>query len=207
MKKSIFPLFLLFSVCAYSQDSLLSNQRFFSLGLSSGYGNYPGNNFIAKTYNPNTPFRVDMQFNVYKNVGFGIYYKHSESTLKTTEYVGNSIHGKFGSFGFYLCYYWNVEKKWLINPKVGVGTFQVKNQLAQDDPYDSSTYTYKTRGGVYTISTDINYFVFKWMSLFANLAYNYIDLGGINASTANGTSYVASNEFDMLVGLKVWLRR
>ena len=197
---------LFISSSIYSQKPFNAYYGSLAVGLSSGFGFFGGNNFIAKSYNSNNPSTFDLQFHLYKNYGFGFQYQHGESSLKSTEYVGNSSVGKFGRAGVYGCYYGKLGNKFLIVPRLGTGFIRLRNILDNSANINNGSYDYKTWGNFYTVSTDVNYFVTKGLSLFTNLDYSYLDFKGVNASTANGVSYNSCNYFGVQLGVKLWAR-
>lgn len=200
----IIILFISSSIC--SQKPFNTYKGSLAIGLSSGFGFYDGNNFIAKSYRSNNPVTFDLQFHLYKNYGFGCLYQHSESSLKSNEYVGNSSFGKFGRMGAYGCYYGKGGNKFLIVPKLGAGYLRLRNILDNSISLNNGSYDYKTWGSYYSISSDVDYFVTKELSVFVNVEYSYLDFNGVHASTANGVSYNSSNFYGVQLGVKFWAR-
>ena len=190
----------------YSQKPFNTYKGSFAIGMSTGFSSFQGNNFIAKSYNSNNPSTIDLQFQLYKNYGFGCQYQHSYSSLKSTEYVGNSSVGKFGRAGVYASYYSKLGNKLLIVPKLGIGYIRLRNFLDNSANVNNGTYDYKTWGDYYSVSTDLNYFVTKGLSLFTNLDYSYLNFDGVHASTANGISYNSCNNFGIQLGVKFWAK-
>jgi hypothetical protein len=126
MKKSLVLSFLFLSSFIHSQNTKTHFDKLVSFGFSIGFKTYMGNNFIAKTYNDSYSVATGSSVNIYKNFGAGFYFKKNSASLETTQYVGNSAKGTFLEWGFYACYYTQLNKKWLFVPKIGIATFNLK---------------------------------------------------------------------------------
>jgi hypothetical protein len=202
MKKSLVLSFLFLSCFMYSQNTESHFDKLVSFEFSMGFKSYLGNNFIAKTYNNSFPVATGSSVNIYRKLGVGFYFKKNSASLETTQYVGNSAKGTFIEWGFYACYYAQLNKKWLFIPKIGIATFNLKNELY---PYlYSSKKTYYTTGTTYFIAPEINYFLHNNISLFSSIGYGIIDLSKVKASSSLDTNYTSSNQLDLEVGLRFW---
>ena len=198
---------LLITSATYSQKPI--NAKYngtMAIGVSSGMGLFSGNNFIAKSYNTNYPISINVQFHLYKNIGIGFLYQHSNASLKSTEYVGLSTVGKFGRFGSFVGYYGKLGNKFLIEPKIGMGILRIRNILDNSFYLSNGSYDYKTWGNYTSFSTDFDYFINKNLSLFANVDYSYLAFPDVHASTETGVSYHSSNLYGVQLGVKFWAR-
>jgi hypothetical protein len=204
MKKIIIIPLVFCCITAFTQQNNKPVNKFFSIGISKGYNTFLGNNFLAKTYNSGSPIFLDLHFLVYKNLGIGCYYRHSKSSLKSTDYVGLSTAGNFGSTSLYMCYYLKLSNKIVLMPKIGIAAWGLQNELKGD--YGVS-YDYTTNGSYYSASSDINYFIGKHFSVFANAEYDFLDLRNVNANTSVGTSYNSSNQVNIQFGIRIWDRK
>ena len=206
MKIIILIIILFVSHSVYAQKAINSYKESLSVGVSTGFSTFSGNNFIAKSYNSNIPLTFYLQFPVYSNIGVGFLYQDSRSSLKSTEYVGNSSAGYFNRMGTFGCYYGKLGKRFLVMPMMGVGFLRLKNVLDNSLNLNNGSYRYKTNGTYYSVSTDLHYFLNKHVSVFTNVEYSYLDFSGVNASTQNGVSYNSANFYGVQLGVKVWTR-
>lgn len=211
MKKITLIALLLFGVFSYGQEPTENkteevkpeSKKVFSLGLSTGYKFFLGDNFLAETYKNKAPFYIDARLNLKKNIGFGIYYSFNNADVKTTKFVGNSTEGNFKEWGFYGAYFLKINNDITLVPRIGVSTFLLRNKL-RDESINGS-YDYYTEGTTYFIAPEINYFIVPELSLFLNVQYNYISMPDVRASNILGTNYNSSNELFFGFGLNVWL--
>lgn len=210
MKRVLIITLLFFALFSFAQEPTENqkeevtkeSKKVFSFGLSTGYKTFLGNNFLAKTYTNNLPLCIDARFNIYKSFGLGVYYSFNSASLKTTEYVGNSVEANFKEWGFYVAYFMPITKKILFVPRIGIGTFSMKNKL-NDETFNSG-FDYYTTGTTYFIAPEIDYFLTPDISLLLNLEYGYIALPNVKASDALGTNYDSSSELFIGVGINFW---
>jgi hypothetical protein len=203
VKKIVFTAILIFAQVTFAQNKEINFDHLTSYGISSGNKIFIDNNFLAKSYTNNPPFCIDLRFYVHNNFGGGVYYRRNTAALKTKQYVGNSTHAVFKDWGFYACYFMQLEKKWLFIPKIGIATLNLKNQLHND--FDDSKYDYSTNGTTYFIAPEIHYFFHNNISVFSSLEYGFIDLSDVKASSALDTSYKSSVQLIMEAGVRFWL--
>ena len=202
---------LLFAVFSFGQEHTETqkeevkpeSKKVFSLGFSTGYKFFLGDNFLAETYKNKLPLYIDARLNLKKNIGFGVYYSYNNATIKTTKFVGDSAEGNFKEWGFYGAYFLKINNEITIVPRIGISTFLLKNKL-RDESINRS-YDYYTEGTTYFIAPEINYFFAPEISLFLNVQYNYISMPDVRASSISGTNYNSSNELFLGFGLNVWL--
>ncbi len=201
MKKFIF--FAAFFLCSFvhAQNSGFNPKA--SFGISTGSVSLIGNNFIAKTYDSKTPFKLDVNVNIVHNLGLGIDFGQWNGNIKTTDYVGNSTNGKFTNWGYYLHYYYQPSDKWIFVPKIGLGNFWVKNTLDNVENIDKSDHYYLSKGNSIFLAPEVNYLPIKNLAIFAHLQYQSTKMK-VNGAAQTGTNYNNSKLLSIDIGIRLW---
>jgi hypothetical protein len=202
MKKVFFIFIVLICSVSYSQNDTYNFNHHGSFAIATGYKTFFGNNFLARTYLNNPVIAFDFNCKIYKDYGAGLFFSKHSASIKTTQYIGNSVSGDFLNWGFYVCYYKQINQKWGVVPKVGIATFRLINKLY--DGYSNYSYPYYTSGSSYFVAPEINYFVNKSISCFVKPEYDYIDLTDLRASSSLDTDYNTAHQFEVQVGIRLW---
>ena len=195
MRHILLVIIFLLSTNMFTQN----NRRFSGIGLASGNKSFYGDNFLAKTYFNSLMVSIDLRGEIYAKFGAGVTFRNSNAKLKTNQYVGNSINGNIKEWSFYITYNQQISKKWLFVPKLGIATFQLRNQFSK-----SLSYSYYTNGTTYFVAPEIHYLIHENISLFSNVDYGFIDFSRVDASSSL-TNYKSSTQLNIEFGIKFWL--
>ncbi|TAH03878.1 MAG: hypothetical protein EAZ15_01625 [Sphingobacteriales bacterium] len=188
------------TVC-FAQNSKIANDEQSSFGIFTSYRTFVGDNFLAKSYNNYPTFGMQFSLNVYKKFNVGAFYRYNQAKIISTQYVGNTQNSSVSDFGVFLSYSKKLSNKWLFIPKIGIGGFNLKNQIIDNRSYER--FRYYTFGSVFFIAPEINYFINKDLIAFTVVDYGFVDFTGITASKAAGTNYNAANQLNFALGIKV----
>ena len=195
MRHILFVIIFFLSTNMFSQN----DRTFLGGGLASGNKSFIGDNFLTKTYSNSLVVSINISGEIYAKFGAGVTFRNSNAKLKTNQYVGNSINGNIKEWSFYTTYNHQISKKWLFVPKLGIATFQLRNQFSK-----SLSYSYYTNGTTYFVAPEIHYLIHENISLFSNVDYGFINLSRVHSSSSL-TNYKSSTQLNIEFGIKFWL--
>ena len=194
--KSLFYLFLFFSVTAWSQknDELGFKLRP-ELSISIINQSFFGDNYLSKGHKKPT-FGGLFKLNLlsYNQLYLGFEFEKNTSKVEDFSIGGNIDKTKMNSFRGLLSYRIKASDKFIFDPQIKYGIVELRQE-------NGSKYYGNQEGNMLGIGFDAIYKFSKVFSLFSNIGYNYYRLN-VNTTPEFENYFNHSHSFNISVGLK-----
>jgi len=189
MNKIFNFLFLLISLCGFSQvkDSITENKL--EIGISIKKDFYSGANFINESLQPQLNYEIDMLYSLNKGYWVGFSYFRNWNSIKSTEYIGNINNASLTGFGIKGKKTIPIDQKWSFIPQLNLGGAVFKYNLRNKSGNQKK---FTTDGVAIGIESAIRYKAQKDFYIELVGAYRHIFFQNMKAPSNASVNYYAT---------------